>query len=319
MSKNISKLARLRPLRLLTMTAAATAAGAVLIASSAHAAAAPPLEPGDTYVALGSSYAAGAGLGAADPTDVGGRCGRSTIAYPFLVADALDLQLSSAACGGATIPNIASTPQLIRNPDGSTYLAPLQLDAVRADTDLVTITIGGNDVNYVGNLISEACMGDLATNPGSVLSNQLKLYGLCTPRPDSLVRDQLAGLQDSLTSMVRAVQERAPQARVVLVDYLTVLPENGKPCAVMPVPQDRQKFLLEVARELSLATKHAAQQIGAEFVAVSKASRGHDVCSADPWMTGYEPSGGLMHPSAAGHAAVAEAVVRQLTSPGSSS
>ena len=77
--------------------------------------------------------------------------------------------------------------------DGSTYLAPLHLDSVATDTDLVTITIGGNDVNYVGTLMAEACLGDLAVNPVSVFGNQLMSYGLCISRPDSVVRDRLAG------------------------------------------------------------------------------------------------------------------------------
>src|SRR5690349_11030162 len=84
--------------------------------------------------------------------------------------------------------------------------------------------------------------------------------------------------------LVHAVRERAPQARVVLVDYLTVIPENCKPCAAVPIPQERQKFLLEVARKLSIATELASQRIGVELVAASKVSRGHDACSTEPWV-----------------------------------
>ena len=75
-----------------------------------------------------------------------------------------------------------------------------------------------------------------------------------------------------------------------------------------------------MARELSLATKHAAQQTGAEFVAASKISRNHDACSSEPWVTGYEATLGFehvftsMHPNVAGHAAVAQAVVDHVTS-----
>ncbi|MCQ6272454.1 SGNH/GDSL hydrolase family protein [Pseudarthrobacter sp. R1] len=298
---------------------AATAAAAMSVALTvvpAASAPSPTPEPGAKYVALGSSYAAGGGLGSADPTDSGGQCGRTTIAYPYLLADALDLKLTNAACGGASIPNVASTPQRIWSWDGSSRVGELQINAVDLGTDLVTITIGGNDVNYVGNLMAEACLGDLAANPASVISNQLKQYGLCTPLPDSTIDTRLTGITDSLVSMVQAVQEKAPHARVVLVDYLSVLPENGKPCAAVPIPQDRQKFLLHVARELSLATKHAAQQTGAELVTASKESRGHDACSADPWVTGYDFSRGfvMMHPNESGHAAVAEALLEHLTS-----
>jgi lysophospholipase L1-like esterase len=270
--------------------------------------------PDAAYVALGSSYAAGGGLPPVSSTGLGGPCGRSTIAYPSLVASALRLQLTNAACGGATIANIASTPQRIYAPDGSSQVGPLQLDAVGPDTDLVTITVGGNDVNYVGNLIAEACLGDLATDPASVISNQLKQYGLCTPLPDATVRQRLTTLADSYTTMVRMVQQRAPYARIVLVDYVTVLPENGKPCAAMPIPQERQRVLLSVAKSIDKATKVAARRTGAELLAASKLSRGHDVCSGDPWVRGYDFSPGVaaMHPNQDGHAAVAAALTSQL-------
>lgn len=301
---------RRRLLRLLSATAVTAAVGAALIASPALAAAEPALQPGDTYVALGSSYAAGAGLAPLAPNDVlAVACGRSTIAYPYLVADALDLTLINATCGGATTGNVAITPQVA---GGQTI--PLQIEAVTPETDLVTITIGGNDVNYTQSILREACLGGLASTPQvpfAVFLQSLPI-GLCTPRPDSDVRDLLTGIEDSLITMVQAVQARAPHARIVLVDYLTVLPQNGKPCEAMPIPQDRQKFLLDVAQQLSLATKHAAQQTGVELVAASKLSQGHDACSADPWTRGFVSVGGL-HPNAAGHAAVAAALVQELS------
>lgn len=311
-----------RPRLALLVAAAAALSGLTLLGSPAQAApvqAAPVQapQPAARYVALGSSYAAGGGLGTPDPAGFPG-CGRTTMAYPYLVAGALDLDLVNAACGGATIDNITGTPQRLQGWDGSISSVPRQIESVGSDTGLVTITIGGNDVNYVGNLMAEACLGDLVADPASPIGNGLKEYGLCTPRADALVLDQLAQVEDRLIAMVRAVQAKAPRARIVLVDYVTVLPPNGKACAAMPIPQDRQKFLLEVARTLSLATKHAAQQAGVEYVAASKAGAGHDACSADPWVIGYDFSRGfvIMHPNEAGHAAVADAILRQLTGPG---
>ena len=104
MSKNLAMPAWLRPFRLLMATAVAAASGTALIASPAMRPPHPSSIPATpTYVALGSSYAAVAGIGAADPTD---RCGRSTLAYASLVADTLDLQLTNAGCGGASIPKL---------------------------------------------------------------------------------------------------------------------------------------------------------------------------------------------------------------------
>jgi lysophospholipase L1-like esterase len=309
-----------RSTRLIRSLAAVAVVGTTMVPGPAQAAPNTKPEPGANYVAIGSSYAAGAGLGPTDPGDLGRWCGRTTISYPNLVADALDLELTNATCGGATTANIATTRQLVRNQNG-THLAHLQMDAVDTDTDLVTITIGGNDVNYVGNLVAEACLGDLAANPASALSMGLKQFGLCAPVPDAAVKSKLADVKDSLVAMLEAVKSKATGARIVLIDYINVLPEDGRPCALMPISQERQKFLLEVARELSLASKRAAQLTGVEFVAASKESRHHDACSSDPWVIGYDYSRGfvMMHPNEAGHVAVADAIIRQVTAAGNAS
>lgn len=304
------------PFRIIASAVGTAMAGATLIAGPATAAPPPAPEPGAVYVALGSSYAAGAGVGPADPTDIGALCGRTLSAYPNLVAKALDLNLTNATCGGATTGNITTSPQIIR----AQSISP-QIDAVTDATHLVTITIGGNDVNYVGNLIAESCLADLATNPTSPTANMVKQYGACTPQPDETVRNVLAQMESKLTTMTKQVQAKAPHARIVLVDYPAVLPPNGEPCSLIPIPHDRQKFLLEVARKLSLSTKHAAQATGADYIAASQDSRHHDACSTDPWMTGYlfAPGSAPMHPNETGHAAVADAIVKQLTTPGSTS
>ncbi|PNH78174.1 SGNH/GDSL hydrolase family protein [Arthrobacter sp. AFG20] len=304
------------PFRILAAAAGTAMAGATLIAGPAPAAPPPAPEPGAPYVALGSSYAAGAGVGPADPTDIGALCGRTLTAYPTLVAKALDLNVTNATCGGATTENITTSPQNIR-----THSINPQIDAVTAETRLVTITIGGNDVNYVGNLIAESCLADLATDPSSPIANMVKQYGACTPQPDETVRNALAQMESKLTTMTKKVQAKAPQARILLVDYPAVLPQNGEPCSFIPILRDRQKFLLEVARGLNLATKHAAQATGADYIAGSQDSRHHDACSTDPWMTGYllAPGSAPMHPNEKGQAAVADAIVKQLTTPGSAS
>jgi hypothetical protein len=80
--------------------------GAVALLALVVAAAAPaPPPPGSTYVALGSSYAAGAGIGApalSSPT----RCGQTVNNYPRLVAARFDLDLFDASCGGATTEHL---------------------------------------------------------------------------------------------------------------------------------------------------------------------------------------------------------------------
>jgi lysophospholipase L1-like esterase len=114
----------------------------LLTAGTAVATGSSTLSPGARYVAIGSSYAAGFGIRPLEPGS--GACGRSEVDYPHLVAAKLRLQLDDVSCGGAVTANALDTPQ------GSTRP---QIDAVTPQTRLVTLTIGGNDVNYVGTAI----------------------------------------------------------------------------------------------------------------------------------------------------------------------
>src|SRR5215218_2054364 len=97
------------------------------------------------YVALGSSFASGPGI---DPI-IDARCGRSGANYAHLVAERLGYDLIDVTCGGATVDDVLSRPQALMT--GGTV--PPQLEAVGPDAELVTITVGGNDVEYLLTLL----------------------------------------------------------------------------------------------------------------------------------------------------------------------
>lgn len=107
--------------------------------------------PGSHYVAMRSSCAAGFGIQPRVPG--AGQCGRSELDYPHLVAAKLHLELDDVSCGGAVTANALNTSQ------GS---AAPQIDALTSRTPLVTMTIGGNDVKYIGTLPSSV---DSPTRP----------------------------------------------------------------------------------------------------------------------------------------------------------
>src|SRR5690349_6291158 len=92
------------------------------------------------YVALGDSYSAASGVAPPDPTSP--LCARSTVNYPHLIAAATGATLRDVTCGAAETKDFRT----------SQYpgVAP-QLDALRRNTQLVTMTIGGNDNNtFIG-------------------------------------------------------------------------------------------------------------------------------------------------------------------------
>jgi lysophospholipase L1-like esterase len=260
------------------------------------------IEAGNTYVALGSSFAAGPGI---EPiVDVG--AARSSRNYAHQVAEALSLRLVDVTCSGATTQDILSARQRTRA--GS---VPPQIDAVTADARLVTVTVGGNDLGYIGSLVR-----------GSMLSVVLPRI---MPRPlADRLRDRVdygsvlrsAEVADSLVDVVDAVRTRAPRARVVLVDYLTVLGTDAHSTADMPLRQADVDRVTATAAGLAAAFARAAQVSGADLVLASAAGAGHGVGSAQPWVSGFRfrqlRRSAPYHPTLAGMTAVADLLLALL-------
>ena len=137
-----------------------------------------PLARGDKYVAMGSSYAAGPGVSSyvdANPAP----CYRSSENYARQLARRLGLALTDVGCSGATTHDILE-------PHGD---LPPQLDAIDADTRLVTVTIGGNDLGYVGRLVTASCAG---------LADETKMPGDCRPIPALPTEADYTALKDRM-------------------------------------------------------------------------------------------------------------------------
>src|ERR1700733_10139344 len=96
------------------------------------------------YVALGSSMAAGPGIGPPAPGAPFGS-GRSARNYAHLVAQRLNLDLVDVTFSGATTAHVLAERQRSARP---------QIEALNGSEELVTITIGGNDVGYVPLLMA---------------------------------------------------------------------------------------------------------------------------------------------------------------------
>ena len=114
----------------------------------------PATEPAiDTYVALGDSYAAMASrAGADDSGDLAADfCRRSPDNYPAVLGDLLAANtVIDRSCQGAIIDNLTATR------DAGGVAVPAQLHAlsetdegaIDRTVDLVTLTIGGNDIGF---------------------------------------------------------------------------------------------------------------------------------------------------------------------------
>lgn len=256
----------------------------------------PAPDDGAAYVALGDSYTAGPGIEPIGDKD----CSRSELNYPSLVAKALGIEkFADRSCGGARVSNLEE-PQEFR----TTRLNDPQLDAVGKDTELVTIGMGLNDRAISTGLLL-VCVTPTAPEPNDVCKRYLAL-------PDSVIEDQIRDAADDVAAAVEDIAEQAPKARIVVVGYPRVAPETGSCPDLFPVPAaqlTRLRGAMEVANE---AWGKAARDAGALFVDMYTPSEGHDICSADPWVSGYKGVPGKargLHPFASYHQAVAQRVV----------
>lgn len=252
------------------------------------------------YVALGSSMAAGPGI---RPRAAGSpiAAGRSARNYPHLAAQRLGLDLFDVTYSGATTANVLGEPQ---------HGAPPQIDALDGSEDLVTVTIGGNDVGYVPLLFAATLPAVLRALP--VLGD--KLRELMDPAARAAALNQVGA---SLREVGQVLRQRSPRARILFVDYLTLLPPPGTPAP--PLTDAIADLGRHVAQRLAEQTADAAEATGCEVISAADASREHHAWSADPWTIG---AGSLLpfrpkpfHPNAAGMQAVADLIAARCAQP----
>jgi lysophospholipase L1-like esterase len=252
------------------------------------------------YVALGDSYSAGPLI---PTTDLAGGCARSDHNYPSLVADAVNARkLVDVTCSGADTRDLTGVQRTF----GDARIPP-QLRAVTADTDLVTLGIGGNDLGLFSTLVS-TCTRLRASDPqGSPCARRLAARG---PDLDAAVTT----ISRRVAASLLAIRAKAPRAKVLLVGYLRLAPEHGT-CVGLPLAAGDYAEGRRISRALDTALKTAARRTGTTFVDMYAASRGHDICSRDPWVNGSvndRQKALAYHPFASGMRADARAVVAAL-------
>ena len=258
--------------------------GLIVTTSALGQSPASPLPTGARYVAMGSSFAAGPGI-----PDQLESCGRSSNNYPHLVAVALGLALVDVSCSGATTDHILLTPQ------GN---APLQIAAVTPDTALVTITIGGNDIEYTRSTF--ACAGAAAEDACAANLDQANISTLVSQLPDKL------------GATVDAIRAIAPQAKVVFVTYPRVFPEDYAACADVAMSNADAAFMSRLGQQLEdtfVRVAAAKQTLIADAYVLGE---GHGPCAvpSERWINANTVAldGARYHPTAAGHRVMARLV-----------
>ncbi|MFP5379795.1 MAG: SGNH/GDSL hydrolase family protein, partial [Vicinamibacteria bacterium] len=258
-----------RPLR-----AAMLATAALLAPAAARAD-----DPGP-YVALGDSYTAAPLVPLLTGRPLG--CARSTRNYPSLVRAAIGAAVArDVSCSSAETKHMTA-PQAVAL--GAN--AP-QFDALTADTRLVTLGIGGNDVGLVGAAVTCLRLGALQPR-----GRACRMHFATATGGDVLV-DAIAATAPRLAATLQGVHARAPQARVLLVGYPDVAPRDGRGChPLVPMSGDDVAYLDEMLRRTNAMLAAAAAAADAEYVDTYDDSIGHDVCTAPAkrWFEGVVPT-----------------------------
>ena len=256
------------------------------------------------YVALGDSYTSGPLVPEQRPEIPG--CARSTGNYPSLLAQRLDVaEFTDVSCGGASTEHMTAPQEVDGGPN------PPQLDALRADTDLVTLGIGGNDHNVFGRFIT-TCPPLREQDPaGAPCREQFTVDGV-----DTLVRDA-TGTGHRIATVLEEIHRRSPDARVVVMGYPRLVPEQGTCPDVMPFADGDLRWWDDVETALNTAIEKAVSADGkATFVDMYPSSRGHDACAWDAaWIQGQHDdpeAAARYHPRPSGMTGMADAAARAI-------
>ncbi len=240
------------------------------------------------YVALGDSVAAGFGLPLspeATPTDT--QCGRSSEAYPAIVATDLRLPLINASCSGATVGDLSTKQAMKDGPD-----IPAQLDtAFSGGTPaLITITAGANDAHWA-DFISACYTFD------------------CTGSEyDHIARAYMTALRVKLEYAFASIhaRSRGTPPKVIITGYYNPL---SSACASQQSTLTVNELAwlngqLDTLNQTILTASRYYSFV--KFVPIDFA--GHDICSEQPWIQGFQDAAPF-HPTAMGQQVIAAAVL----------
>lgn len=231
--------------------------------------AAPASATGASYVALGDSYSSGGGAGSYAASS--GSCDRSTKAFSELWANAhTPAAYRSVACSGAKTTDVSAN----------------QLPALSSSATLISITIGGNDVNFAG------VMADCNLYGTTTCVNEINAA-------ENTARTQLPGWLDTLYHQIRA---KSPSARVVVAGYPRFYDLSASWYCLGLSTTSRTK-INEGADVLDGVIQAAAGRHGFVFADVrARFASGHEICDSGSWLHSIDWTDitSSYHPTASG-------------------
>lgn len=256
----------------------------------------------DHYVALGDSFTSGPFIPVQRLDPLG--CFRSTRNYPSRVAIGLGVaEVTDVSCGGAVTENMTAPQPVVLG------VNPPQFDALRPDTDLVTVGIGGNDAGFADMVYT--CARLSFTDPaGDPCRRQATAGG------GDEYAERIDATAPEVAGVLQGIRVRSPDATVVLVGYLRILPPRDGCFPLVPIARGDVAYLDGIQQRLTAMMAEQAERSGALFVDAYAASLGHDTCQGPftRWVEGVFPNRPAfpVHPNASGMLAVSDLTLATL-------
>ncbi|MFN8051031.1 MAG: SGNH/GDSL hydrolase family protein [Acidimicrobiales bacterium] len=282
--------------------------GAVLIGAATLMSCAPEWTPSahptgaEHYVSFGDSWVSGPLIAnqVGDPID----CGRSDHNFASLLAQHLDVAaFTDMSCGGADIGDLWKPHKA--NLGGK---APAQFDALRSDTTLVTIGMGGNDASIADSSIK--CVNILPIPLGPPPFGKPCVDGFTSGGVDKIAA-KIAKVRPKMDDALAEIHRRSPHAEVYVIGYGAAFPDTGDGCwPYVPLLPPDVRYLRAKMQELNVVLAQSAADAGAHFVDVWSLTRGHDLCQpyGTAWVNGValDPPGFPAHANAFYHEHLAD-------------
>jgi hypothetical protein len=250
-----------------------------------------------SYVALGDSYTAGPVIPAQQNDPAG--CLRSDHNYPHLAAPSLNLSaFRDVSCSGATTANMTQLQDVTPGPN------PPQFDALNSNTAAVSLTIGGNDIGFTS--IAENCSSPV--HSGTPCQDKYVVNG------DDTISDRIAATAPKVAAVLQGIKDRTVHAKVFLLGYLDILPDNGVGCyPQMPITDGDVPYLRDKEKQLNAMLDYVTVASGDVYVDTYAPSIGRDACQL-PTVRWVEPvvpvnPAAPIHPNLAGMQATANVLL----------
>jgi lysophospholipase L1-like esterase len=166
---------------------------------------------------------------------------------------------------------------------------PAQLNGLTANTKLVTVSIGGNDIGF-GQIVYGCAVQSVYTSPAAPCRTRLTAGGTDT------LAARITAVGPKLLSLYKTIKTRAPGAKVLVVGYPTIFSPTTCPGGFSRADTD---YLSKDFAGLNNVVKTQAEVAGATYVDTASSSSGHGFCApvAQRWLENRT----VTHPAVAWH------------------